>query len=34
MPKRKGTLRRDEFTQTNFMTGKTKIRRQKKLKFF
>lgn len=39
MPKRKrkkrgGKLRRDEFVQTNILTGEARIRRQKKLKLF
>jgi len=32
MPKRKGKLRKDEYPQTNILTGETKIKRRKKLK--
>ena len=34
MPKRKGRLRKDEFVETNIMSGKRKIKRTKKLKLF
>jgi len=34
MAKRKGKLRKDEFVDTNLMTGERKIRRRKKLKLF
>jgi hypothetical protein len=32
MPKRKGKLRKDEFVDTNFLSGERKIKRVKKLK--
>lgn len=34
MPKRKGRLRKDEYPETDIMTGKTRIKRRKKLKLF
>ena len=34
MPKRKGKLRKDEFPQTNILTGETRIKRRKKMNIF
>jgi len=31
---RRGKLRRDEYIETNIMTGEARIRRRKKLKLF
>lgn len=34
MPKRKGKLRKDEFVESNFISGEQKIKRTKRLNIF